>query len=174
LVVYDEVGKAIGEADQLQSLLDRILEQLLSGTAADWGLLLLRSQFSNRLELRSILNLSLSPAQHEALNNAQGFLGPLVQAPKNHIVPDFDEHELSSTLPRLGFETSSLLISPIMLGDVLLGLIILGGLERDQFDLNMLNLTKGVARQAAQAILNARHREEEQARSRHGREFVRF
>jgi len=31
-----------------------------------------------------------------------------------------------------------------------------------------------VARQAAQAILNARHREAEQARSRHSRQFVRF
>jgi GAF domain-containing protein len=36
------------------------------------------------------------------------------------------------------------------------------------------NLARGVARQAAQAILNARHREEEQARSRHSRQYVRF
>ena len=75
---------------------------------------------------------------------------------------------------RLGFETASLLLSPITVEGQFLGLIVLGGNERDQFDLNALNLARGVARQAAQAILNARHREEEQARSRHSRQFVRF
>ena len=50
----------------------------------------------------------------------------------------------------------------------------LGGKERGQFELNALNLARGIARQAAQAILKARHREEEQARARHSRQFVRF
>ena len=44
LVVYDEVGKAIGEARDLQTLLDVILQQLSAATGADCGLLLLRSQ----------------------------------------------------------------------------------------------------------------------------------
>jgi Tfp pilus assembly pilus retraction ATPase PilT len=39
---------------------------------------------------------------------------------------------------------------------------------------DVLRLARGVARQTAQAILNARHREEQQARSRHSRQFVRF
>ena len=61
-------------------------------------------------------------------------------------------------------------------GDTLMvsGLIMLGGNEREQLDVNALHLARGVARQAGQAILNARHREEEQARSRHSRQFVRF
>lgn len=54
------------------------------------------------------------------------------------------------------------------------GVIVLGGRQPGQFDLNDLNLACGVARQTAQAILNARHREEEHARARHGRQFVRF
>ena len=54
LVVYDEVGKAIGESRDLQTLLDVILQQLSSATRADWGLFLLRSQFSERLELRGL------------------------------------------------------------------------------------------------------------------------
>ncbi len=60
LVVYDEVGKAIGESRDLQTLLDVILQQLSSATYADWGLLLLRSQFSDRLELRGQANLTLT------------------------------------------------------------------------------------------------------------------
>jgi len=65
-------------------------------------------------------------------------------------------------------------VSPIALESQLLGLILLGGQERNQFSLDGLNLARGVSRQAAQAILNARHREEEQARSRHSRQYVKF
>ncbi len=174
VVVYDEVGKAIGEARDLQALLDVIVQQLLTATAADWGMLVLRSQFSDRLELRGQANLSLTVAQRDALSSGQGFLGPVLQNPKDQLVPSFDEHEPFKSCARLGFETASLLLSPITVEGQLLGLIVLGGQQRNQFDLNALNLARGVARQAAQSILNARHREEEQARSRHARQFVRF
>jgi len=174
VVVYDEVGKAIGEARDLQTLLDIILQQLSTATLADWGFLLLRSQFSDRLDLRSQANLSVTATQREALSNGHGFLGPVLQNPQDQLVESFDEQETFKSCARLGFETASLLLSPITVEGQLLGLIVLGGNERDQFDLNALNLVRGVARQAAQAILNARHREEEQARSRHSRQFVRF
>jgi CRP-like cAMP-binding protein len=174
LVVYDEVGKAIGEARDLQALLDVILEQLLSATSADWGMLVLRSQFSNRLEVRSLANLTLTATQREAVGNGHGFLGPVLQDAQDRLVPSFDEEEPFKSCVRLGFETASLLLSPIAPEGQLLGLIVLGGMEREQFDLNALNLVRGVARQAAQAILNARHREEREARLRHSQQFVRF
>jgi CRP-like cAMP-binding protein len=174
VVVYDEVGKAIGESAQLQTLLDVILQQLMTATFADWGLLLLRSQFSDRLELWGEANLTLSGIQREAVSNAQGFLGLALQQPHDQLVANFEEQEPFKSCARLGFETASLLLSPITLENRALGLVVLGGRERDQFDLNALNLARGVACQAAQAILNARHREEEHARSRHSRQYVRF
>jgi len=174
VVVYDEVGKAIGEAADLQSLLDVILQQLFSATHADWGLLLLRSQFSDGLELRGQMNLSLTSKQRESVMNGEGFLGVVLQNPQSQLVAGFGEDEPLKSCPRLGFETPSLLVSPIALESQLLGLILLGGQERNQFSLDGLNLARGVSRQAAQAILNARHREEEQARSRHSRQYVKF
>jgi CRP/FNR family cyclic AMP-dependent transcriptional regulator len=174
VVVYDEVGKAIGESRDLQTLLDVILQQLSAATLADWGLLVLRSQFSEHLELRGEANLTLTSAQREAVSSGQGFLGPALLHPEDQRVASFDEQEPFKSCARLGFETASLLLSPITVEGQLLGLIVLGGNEHDQFDLNALNLARGVARQAGQAILNARHREEEQARSRHSRQFVRF
>jgi CRP-like cAMP-binding protein len=174
VVVYDEVGKAIGEARDLRTLLEVILQQLASAANADWGLLLLRSQFSDRLELRSQVNLTLTPAQVEAISQGQGFLGPALGNPQDQLVSSLDEQEPFKSCARLGFETASLLLAPIVLEGQVLGLIVLGGSERNQFDLNALNLARGVSRQTAQAILNARHREEEQARSRHSRQFVRF
>lgn len=174
LVVYDEVGKAIGESGDLQTLLDVVLQQLSMGTRADWGLILLRSQFSDRLELRSQVNASLTAAQSEAVAAARGFIGLVLENPQDQLVGSFAEQEPFKSCARLGFEPASLVVSPIAVEGQLLGLIMLGGNERDQFDLNALNLARGIARQAGQAILNARHREEQQARSRHSRQFVRF
>ncbi len=174
LVVYDEVGKAIGEARDLQALLEVILQQLLSATFADWGFILLRSQFADGLELRTQANLTLTSDQRDAIAAGQGFVQPALQNSQGQLIDAFGEQEPSKSWSRLGFETPSLLLSPITLEHQLLGLMVLGGQERGQFDLDALNLARGVARQAAQAILNARHREEEQARSRHARQFVRF
>jgi GAF domain-containing protein len=106
--------------------------------------------------------------------NAQGFIGAALQNPQDQLVSNFDLEEPFESCARLGFETASLLFSPITVEGQFLGLIVLGGKECGQFDLNALNLVRGVARQAAQAILNARHREEEQARARHSRQYVRF
>ncbi len=174
LVVYDEVGKAIGEAHDLRALLDAILQQLQSATSADWGLVVLRSQFSDGLELRGQADLLLTPEQCDAISNGGGFLAPVLQNPQDQLVENLGEQEPFKSCPRLGFEGASLLLCPITLEGELLGLIILGGKERAQFDLDALNLARGVARQAGQAILNARHREEEAARSQHARHFVRF
>ncbi|HTL57738.1 MAG TPA: cyclic nucleotide-binding domain-containing protein [Candidatus Limnocylindrales bacterium] len=174
MVVYDEVGKAIGEARDLQMLLDVILQQLATASNADWGLLLFRRQFSEGFEVRSQANLALTTEQHDAIANGKGFVGLMMGNPQDLVLPDCDADESFKSCPRLGFETASLLAATIRLQNELLGLIVLGGEKRGQFDQNALNLVRGVARQAAQAILNARHREEEQARSRHGRQFVRF
>lgn len=174
VVVYDEIGKAIGESPSLDRLLEVVLGQLCRATLADWGLIVLHAQFADRFEVRSTVNLTLTPAQREDLIAGKGFLGPALRDPEGRLVPDLDAGEPWKSAGRLGFETAPLLLMPVTVEGRALGLVALGGRQPGQFDLNDLNLARGVARQAAQAILNARHREEEQARTRHGRQFVRF
>lgn len=174
VVVYDEIGKAIGESKTLDQLLDVVLRQLCQATLADWGLFVLRSQFSDRLEVRSTVNLTLTPEQREDLAAGKGFLAPALREMPGRLVRDLAAEDAFKSCGRIGFETSPLLLMPVSVEGRTLGLIVLGGRQPGQFDLNDLNLARGVARQAAQAILNARHREEEQARARHGRQFVRF
>ena len=175
LVVYDEVGKAIGEARDLQTLLDVILQQLSSATYADWGMVLLRSQFSELPRSSRPDPLGVDRRAARSRHHWQWFPGTMLGGiPVDRLVSNFDDEEPFRSCARLGFETASLLVSPITLEGRLLGLIVLGGVERGHFDLNALNLVRGVGRQASQAILNARYREEEQARSRHSRQFVRF
>ena len=174
MVVYDEVGKAIGESRTLQELLEVVLRQLSGAAQADWGLLVLRSQFGGNLELGAVMNLQLTPIQREAVSDGKGFLSAAISNPQARLIVDLERETPAPFGDRLGFETPSLLWVPIAVGPDQLGLIVLGGRAPAQFDLDALNLVKGVARQAAQAILNARHREEERARSRHARQFVRF
>jgi CRP/FNR family transcriptional regulator len=174
LVVYDEVGKALGEAGDLQHLLRTILEQLSLATSADWALAVLRSQFSDQLEIRGQVNLAVTAEQGEAIAKGEGFLKVALQDAQARRVDNFEDEEAFRSCPRLGFESPSLLLTPIVVGQQLLGLMVLGGRQQNQFDLDGLNLVRGVARQAGQAILNARHSEEEAARSRHSRHFVRF
>jgi signal transduction protein with GAF and PtsI domain len=174
VVVYDEIGKAIGESKSLQELLDVVLHQLCLATFADWGLLLLKSQFSSELELRSFEGLQLSAEQKQLIAAGKGFLEPLLRDPRDLVARDITEEEPFKSCSRLGFELPALLLSPIQIEDQLLGIIALGDHEHGQFDLNDVHLARGVARQAGQAILNALHREEESARTRHSRQFVRF
>jgi signal transduction protein with GAF and PtsI domain len=151
-----------------------VLNQICQATLADWGLLVLRSQFSNELELRSVRGLVLSAPQKEMITSGKGFLELLLQNPRDLVAKRFDEEEPFKSCPRMGFELPSLLLSPILVEQRLLGIIALGDHAIGQFDLNDVHLVRGVARQAGQAILNALHREEETARSRHSRQFVRF
>src|SRR5208283_2175912 len=103
------------------TLLDVILQQLLSASYADWGLLLLRSQFSDRLELRGQVNLTLTTEQCEAISSGQGFLGPVLRSPGDQVVASFEDVEPFKFCARLGFETHSLLLSPITVEGQLLG-----------------------------------------------------
>jgi CRP-like cAMP-binding protein len=174
VIVYDEIGKAIGESKTLEQLLEVILRQLCQATLADWGLIIIRAQFSGRLEVRTSVGLEISAAQKEDIAAGKGFLAPVLREPREWLVANLGDEEPFKMCGRLGFETPALLLAPIMIEKESLGLIVLGGQRPGQFDLNDLNLARGVARQAAQAILNARHREEDQARARHSRQFVRF
>ena len=174
VIVYDEIGKAIGESTSLEQLLDVVLRQLCRATLADWGVVVLRAQFSDRLEVRGVEHLDLTAEQREDIAAGKGLLALAAQSGQEHLVRNLTEDEQFKDCEPLGFETPAMLLAPIQLGSESLGLIALGGHQAGQFDANDLNLARGVARQAAQAILNARHREEEQARARHGRQFVRF
>jgi CRP-like cAMP-binding protein len=174
VIVYDEIGKAIGESRELTQLLDVVLDQLCRATLADWGMVVLQAQFSDRRELCGSVNVQLTPAQKEDLATGNGFIALAEREGRDRLVRNFMEEEQFKSCARLGFESAAMLLVPVLVGNRSLGLIVLGGVRPDQFDLNDLNLTRGVARQTAQAILNARHREEEQARARHAKQFVRF
>jgi len=174
VVAYDEIGKAIGETDRLQPLLDLVLRQLCQAVGATTGLLLLKLEFAAGFELRSAENFTPTVAQKEALADARGVLRPVCESGRELLVNDSATDSRLAQCERMGWEMASLLMVPVLVRTGLLGIIVLAHASPGRFDLNHANLVSGIARQTAQAILNARHREEEQARARRRQVTVRF
>jgi GAF domain-containing protein len=118
--------------------------------------------------------LALTPSQRDTLENGETFWRRLTCEPHDRLVPDMAREEPFRSEQALGFEAPALLLAAIRLESQALGLIALGARQAGHFHANDLNLARGVARQAAQAILNARHQQESAARARHAKQFVRF
>jgi CRP-like cAMP-binding protein len=174
VVVYHEIGKAIGEGKELQPVLDIILKQLANATGAETGVLLLKQEFSDHLEVRCQSGLSLAPEELEKTMEGTGVLGQVLKEREVHLIEDFSDDDAYQELPRAGLENTSMILQPVTAGDIVLGVIALGHSEPARFNLDDVNLCSSVGSQAGQAILNFRHREEEAARSRLGRKYVQF
>lgn len=174
VIVYHEIGKAIGEGRDLQALLDIVLKQLVNATAAESGALLLKQEFSEHLELRCQVGLSLSPEELDQTTEGAGVLASVLKNREVLLIKDIAGEESCRDLPRTGIENTSMILQPVLAEDVLLAVIVLGHSGKGRFNLDDVNLCSSVASQAGQAILNFRHREEEYARSRLGRKYVKF
>ena len=176
VIVYDEIGKAIGESQSLEQLLDVVLHQLCRATLADWGMVAAaRAVFRSRSKCAARSNLQLDRRATGRSGARQGTLARRSCADsREQLVRNLLKRNPSSRAPGWALRRRRCSLAA----------------DRDRepvarhdrprrpaarpVRLNDLNLARGVARQTAQAILNARHREEEQARARHGRQFVRF
>jgi len=174
VIVFHEIGKAIGEGHDLQGLLEIVLKQLMNATGAESGALLLKQEFSEHLELRSRAGLSLRAGELDQIMEGAGVLGKVLNDREVLLVGDFDQDSSTKDLPRSGLENTSMILQPVLTGDIPLGVICLGHSDKEQFNLDDVNLCSSVASQTGQAILNFRHREEEAARLRLDRKYVQF
>lgn len=174
VVAYDEIGRAIGASEQLAPLLEQVLRQLLSAVGADRGLIFLKSEFHGVYEPRGWAGLAPDAAAGERSGDPASLVARVAEQRTGWVITDRTQDSRCERLERRTWETSSLLLAPITVPSGVLGLLVLGHPEVRRFDVNHLNLVEGIARQTAQAILNLRHREEQNSRARLGRQFVKF
>lgn len=172
VIVFHEIGKAIGESARLDTLLEVVVRQLVLGTGADGGGAVVQGEFTGRWELRAARGLALDAAALEALGG--GVIGRTAADARPRLVADLNADAEMKALPRAGWETPSLILQPVVREGRALGVLFLTGAQPGHFDLNDLNLCASVASQTAQAILVFRHREEEAARTRHSQRRVSF
>lgn len=174
VVAYDEVGRAIGSCDRLPPLLEQVLGQLLNAVGASLGVIFLESEFHRTLEPRGLAGISLDAVPTERPGDRASLAAHAMQSAAGWVVSDRDSDDRCRPFARRPWELRSLLLTPIAGSGGVLGLLILGHPEPHRFDVNHLNLAEGIARQTAQAIVNLRHREEQQSRARLGRQMVKF
>ncbi len=173
VIAYDETGRAIGTCNQLQPLLEQVLHQLIPALGAEFGLVFLNSEFRRELDCTCAIGLSPGDIPAESPGSISLVGQVLAEGTGVVVVNRSLDTRWTRVAPR-SWEPTSLVLVPIPLGAGLLGLLVLGHSSPGRFDLNHLNLAEGIARQTAQAILNLRHRDEEQSRARLERRFVKF
>ena len=174
VVVYHEIGRAIGAANSLQDLLEVVLRQLRLATGSSYGMILLKQEFSNRFDVKCAQCISLSEEHFEKLIQGGGLCRVLTTELRGLLIHDLENDEQAKKIERIGFETPSMIWAPFVVQDELLGIIALGDSAIGRFSLNDLNLCEGVSLQTAQAIREFRRREEENQRQKLSQQYIKF
>ncbi|OGH55968.1 MAG: hypothetical protein A3I06_13015 [Candidatus Lindowbacteria bacterium RIFCSPLOWO2_02_FULL_62_12] len=174
LVTLYETGKTIGEAQQLQDIVSVVFRRLVSSTGAQCGLFVLRNELAGGLEIRDSEGFPAGQSALLKIVEDRGLVGRALRDGAAVLIADVEHDDRISKEDMEGYETPSMMLVPLHAQDRILGVIVFGHREKSRFTPNHLNLCLGVASQTAQAILNARHREEESARSKLHRHYVKF
>lgn len=174
VVAYDEIGRAIGASEQLTPLLELVLRQLLSATGAQRGLIFLQSEFHPVYESCGAAGVTSGTINDERPGDDTRLISRVAHQHEGWLVRDRAQDPRCGGLQPRHWETASMLLVPVTVATGMLGVLVLGHEASGRFDVNHLNLAEGIARQTAQAILNLRHREEQNSRARQSRQYVKF
>lgn len=174
LVTLYETGKTIGEAQQLQDILTVVFRRLLTSTGAQCGFFVLRNDLAGGLEIRESEGYPAGQSALSKLVEERGLVGRVFREGTALLIADLESDDRVSKDDLEGYETPSMMFVPLHAQEKVLGILVLGHPAKSKFTPNHLNLCMGVATQTAQAVLNARHREEESARSKLHRHYVKF
>lgn len=174
LVTLYETGKTIGEAKQLQDIVTVVFRRLYAMTGASCGMFVLKNELAGGLDVRDSEGYPAGTESVGKLVEDQGLLGRAFHEGTAMLIVDLERDDRFSKDDMSGYETPSMIYVPLHAEERVLGVLILGHSASGKFTPNHLNLCMGVCAQTAQAILNARHREEEAARSKLHRHYVKF
>lgn len=174
LVTLYETGKTVGEAQQLQDITSVVFKRLLTATGASCGMLVLKNELAGGLDVQESDGFGAGQAALSKLVEERGLVARAFKDGAAILISDLESDERFSKADLEGYETPSMMLIPMHAQDRVLGVVVLGHSAKSKFTPNHLNLCMGVAAQTAQAVLNARHREEEAARSKLHRHYVKF
>ncbi len=171
LVTLYDTGKIIGSVRDLTTMAEDIMERVTETLGVKRGLLVLVNPYSSELETKHVTGYTVEEEALFRLRLDEGFLGTIFEK-KAPMRFEGDPQTLPS---RAGFETSSMLLCPLVSNDVAIGAIVLGNKDSGEpFSNDDENLVAGVATQVATAVENARMVEEREAKERHQRVYITY
>jgi CRP-like cAMP-binding protein len=172
LIALYDTGKIVGSVTELSKLCSAIIERLVESLGMKKGLIFLTNEYIPQPQLKGSYGYSVVERHGLKLDAGKGILGHMLS---NRSPLLFNSFSPPQGLSLHGFEDAKMLGVPLMVSDKTIGAIVLCGADEGLvLDMNHLNLLVGVSSQVANAIENARLREEESARQAHDRHFVRY
>jgi GAF domain-containing protein len=174
LVTLYETGKIIGERQDLSSLSKKILKQVLFAIPeADAGLFALFNKFTDEYEVLAQEGYNITE-EDKIIDKNETLVFETVNSGKTILIPNLKEDKRFKNATDKFYFGSSILSSPLMTMDKILGIVILTNkTNNNAFTPDNINLLSAVTSQTASAIQNAKHLQEEEDRKRLGRVFIR-
>lgn len=172
LIALYDTGKIIGSESELGKLCAAITERLVESLGMEKGLVVLVDEYIPKPELKGSFGFSAIERHGLTLDSSTGLLGHILLNNSPILFNNFSPPE---GLSLHGFEAEKMLGVPLVASEKIIGAIILCSTVAEvNLDMNHLNLLVGVSSQVASAIEASRLREEENARVKHDRHFVRY
>lgn len=168
LVTLFETGRVAGLAAPLREILDQILARLMGNTGATVGLVALYNSALDVIQIGADRGYAEGDFGRLVLRPGDGILGRLHSTRETIKIDEFDHSDDH------GYECPAMIGAPLIMDAGPVGAVLLGHQTPGYFTANHLNLLTGVAVQTAAAIAAARRREEDEGRSRLGRQYVQF
>jgi transcriptional regulator with GAF, ATPase, and Fis domain len=149
LTALYEVGEVVVAMDGVGSLSQRVLENAILLTGADYALLMLRDETSGQLAMSAGLNLPISIADRERFTDE---LADLVMATRETLVADVD------TMRQFNAEKGvyAAIYAPLVVQTASLGVLVVGNHQRQKFDSSHEQLVRGLANYLAIAVVSLR------------------
>jgi signal transduction histidine kinase/class 3 adenylate cyclase len=156
-----DIGQGISSSLDLDIILESVMDSIQNFLSASTASLLLIEEGTNRLSFKAVRpkeNLSKLKEFEDKLMIGTGIVGYVAQTGESLCLPDAQKDTRFYSRPdaKTGFETRSVLCTPIVLDNKTVGVIQVIDNHTDMFDKQNLNVLEVIAAFTASAIRNAR------------------
>lgn len=174
LVTLYETGKIVGERQNITTSSKKILKQILFAIPeADAGLFAIFNEFTDEYEVTSCEGYHLTE-DNKIIDKNESLVFDAVSKQETILLSNIDDYKKIKDIKDRFYFGPSLLLSPMMVQDNVLGMVILTNkTKKNAFTSDNANLLSAVTSQVASAIQNAKHLKEEDDRKRLERKFIR-
>jgi signal transduction histidine kinase/class 3 adenylate cyclase len=165
-LTMQEIGQAISSSLKLEEILGSVMDGIQKFLHATTASLVLIEEGSNRLRFKAVRPEEYLPVLkpfEEKLVVGTGIVGHVAETGESLCLDDAqtDSRFYSQPDTRTGFQTRSVLCTPIRLEGAIIGVIQVIDSQAGRFSMDDLRVLEAIAAFTASAIRNARHAEDE-------------
>lgn len=168
LVTVYETGKIIASFFDLKKTCIMVLHKIMEATdSADAGLIVVWNEYLREFEVQAQANLPQAEIDQVTLDAQDPLIKYLLDTKEHLLIKELNTDERFSLKSSRPYYGASIIVSPLVSRDIVIGLIMLINKEKaNAFSMDQVNMLSGIAAQVSQAVENIKHQEEEKSRQR--------